>query len=80
MPTLGVRGVNKSEAAIMAATTKATVVKKPNVFCNLTREEYMAGYVVARSSASLVANAIVNVFAIVMVSITNCLVGRLGRC
>jgi hypothetical protein len=41
-PTLGVRGEKRSEAAIMAATTKATVVKKPKVFWMRTMEEYMA--------------------------------------
>lgn len=40
---LGVLGAVKSEAAIRAATTNATVVKKPNTFCILVRELYMAG-------------------------------------
>lgn len=31
----------KSVDAIKAATTNITVVKNPNVFCNLTNEEYM---------------------------------------
>jgi hypothetical protein len=43
---LGVRGARKSDAAINAATTNATVVKKPNVFCILTSDEYMMGEVV----------------------------------
>ena len=42
-PTLGVRGARKSEAAIRAATTKATVVKKPKAFWTRTSEEYMVG-------------------------------------
>jgi hypothetical protein len=42
-PTLGVRGARRSEAAIKAATTKATVVKKPKVFWSRTRDEYMPG-------------------------------------
>ena len=41
--TTGSRGVIKSEAAMRAATKKATVVKKPKVFCILTNEEYMVG-------------------------------------
>lgn len=42
-PTLGVRGARKSEAAIRAATAKATVVKKPKAFWTRTSEEYMVG-------------------------------------
>lgn len=42
-PTLGVRGEKRSEAAMKAATTKATVVKKPKVFWMRTMEEYMVG-------------------------------------
>ena len=39
----GVRGTVKSEAAIMAATTKATVVKKPKAVCRRLKELYMLG-------------------------------------
>lgn len=39
--TTGARGVMKSVDAIRAATTNMTVVKKPNVFCSLTNEEYI---------------------------------------
>jgi hypothetical protein len=42
-PTLGVRGARRSVAAIKAATTKATVVKKPKAFWMRTTDEYMAG-------------------------------------
>lgn len=38
---LGVRGAVRSEAAIRAAMTNATVVKKPNTFCILVRELYI---------------------------------------
>lgn len=37
------RGVRKSEAAMRAATTNATVVKNPKVFWMRVRELYMAG-------------------------------------
>lgn len=40
---LGVRGAMKSEAAIKAATTNATVVKKPKTFCARTRVECIFG-------------------------------------
>lgn len=43
MLALGVRGAVKSEAAMMAPTTKATVVKKPKTFCMRVRELYMMG-------------------------------------
>lgn len=39
---LGARVANKSDTAITAAMANATVVKKPNVFWPLTRDEYMA--------------------------------------
>jgi phage gp16-like protein len=54
-PTLGFRGARKSVAAMRAATTKATVVKKPKVFWMRTREECMVatGGVQAASSARL---------------------------
>lgn len=42
-PTLGVRGLRRSEAAMKAATTNATVVKKPKAFWRRTTEEYMVG-------------------------------------
>lgn len=45
MVALGVRGAAKSEAAIRAATTKATVVKKPNTFCIRVRELYIVGLI-----------------------------------
>ena len=38
---LGIRGAKKSDVAMNAATTKATVVKNPNAFCTLTRDECM---------------------------------------
>lgn len=41
--TIGARSVTKSEAAMKAATTKATVVKKPKTFCSLTTDVYMVG-------------------------------------
>lgn len=41
--TIGARSATKSEAAMKAATTKATVVKKPNTFCSLTTDVYMVG-------------------------------------
>lgn len=47
---LGVRGTVKSEAAIMAPTTNATVVKKPKTFCNRVRELYILAGVGARAS------------------------------
>ena len=40
---MGARSVTKSEAAMKAATTKATVVKNPNTFCSLTTDVYMVG-------------------------------------
>lgn len=40
---LGSRVENTSDNAINAATTKATVVKKPKAFWALTREVYMVG-------------------------------------
>lgn len=43
---LGVLGTVKSEAAIMAATTNATVVKKPKTFWRRVRELYMTVTVV----------------------------------
>lgn len=39
----GVRGVIRSEAAMSAATTKATVVKKPKVFWMRVMELCMLG-------------------------------------
>lgn len=38
---VGVRGASTSENAIRAATTKATVVKKPKTFCARTTVECM---------------------------------------
>lgn len=43
MVALGVRGAVKSEAAIMAPTMKATVVKNPKTFCMRVRELCMVG-------------------------------------
>lgn len=42
MVPLGARVAKTSDNAMNAATTKATVVKKPKAFCARTREEYMA--------------------------------------
>lgn len=42
MVPLGVRGAMRSDAAMKAARTKATVVKKPKVVCTRLRELYMA--------------------------------------
>jgi hypothetical protein len=46
---LGALGERKSDAAMRAATAKATVVKKPKVFCARTREVYMVGDVGCRA-------------------------------
>lgn len=47
MVALGVRGALKSDAAMRAATTKTTVVKKPKTFWTRVRELYILGYCVA---------------------------------
>ena len=43
MNPLGSLGAIRSVKAMRAATTNATVVKKPKVFCTLTSELCMAG-------------------------------------
>lgn len=53
MVPLGLRGATRSVAAIKAATTKATVVKNPKVFCNRSRELYMPGDLSSRRRPGL---------------------------
>jgi hypothetical protein len=43
LPAPGARGLRRSEAAMKAATTNATVVKKPKAFWTRVRVLYMMG-------------------------------------
>lgn len=82
MTALGVRAASKSDSATKAPTTKATVVKKPNVFWPRMRVLYMMVREGRRRAAGVLAQ---DVFELLLAAVKVCQVqlplhGRLKLC